>query len=110
MAYDTGSNSLTIFMDEVDYLIQPETDLELITLETATGVEEAFSLPLEIRVLTENHQLILRDWHDEAAAVIDRCEPRLSSKSLNGQFFLCERPWDRRLFAAQFKTPLYQMM
>jgi len=110
MAYDTGSNSLTIFTDELDYLVRPEVELESTTLETATGVEEASDLPLELRVLTEDHRLVLRDWHEENATVIGRCEPRLSSKSLNGQFFLCERPWDQRLFVARAKTPLVRMM
>src|SRR5262249_16779511 len=48
-------------------------------------------------------------WHEDRAVVTYRFSPnanRLWSKSLNGHFFVCERPSDRQWFVAQYKTPM----
>lgn len=110
MAYDTGCTSLVIFRDELPLLLRPGTQLPVEQAQTAAGFVHAQRLPVELRVLTEDYRLFLRDWHAVRATVINRVGPRLSSKSLNGQFFICERPSDRRLFVAQTKTALYKMI
>jgi len=113
MAYDTGSTNLTIFVDELNLLISPLLLLPTVVVQTAGGVIYSWQLALELRVIAADHQQVLRDWHDEEAVVTVRSSPtasRLSSKSLNGQFYVCERPSDRRLFVALHKTPLNKMM
>jgi hypothetical protein len=113
MAYDTGSTNLTIFVDELNLLQFPLFPLPTTVVQTAGRIINTWQLALELRVITDDHQLVLRDWHNQMAVITVRSSPaatRLSSKSLNGQFFVCERPSDRRLFVARHKTPLNKMM
>jgi hypothetical protein len=95
MGYDTGSTSLLIFADEAHPLlfgaIHPVA-LAQIQLVTAAGPVNAHVLPLYMRMLTENHQHTLVDWHFELATVLPRPGPnaiRLSSLSLDNALFFC---------------------
>ena len=114
MAYDTGSTNLIVFHDEVQLLAShPIFPLQATAVQTSMGLTHRWQLRLQFRVLADNNQRVLRNWHDELATIIVRTSPsaiRLSSKSLNSQFFVCERPSDRRLFVARHKTPLNKMM
>jgi len=114
MAYDTGSTNLIIFQDELQVLTPFSIfPLQATAVHTSAGLTYCWQLRLQLRVLADNNQRVLRNWHDEIATAMVRQSPgsiRLSSKSLNGQFFVCERPSDLRLFVARHKTPLNKIM
>ena len=61
MAYDTGSTSLTIFVDELNLLQFPLLPLPTVVVQTAGGIINSWQLALELRVITADHQLVLRD-------------------------------------------------
>ena len=108
MAYDTGSESLSIFDDELAEFFGFIPALASISMITAAGPTAARELTLEIRVLAVNRTRSLRDWHSHNAIVKARYQgaTRLSSKSLNGNaFYICERP-DMRLCVATNRTNL----
>jgi hypothetical protein len=117
MGYDTGSTSLSIFTDELPTLVGlqgiPLAALVQIQIRTPTGISDAYILPFYMRVLTENHQHTLIDWHLERAIVSPRPDlnaVRLSSLSLDRTLFVCTSPYTRRLYAAQYKTRCFRIV
>jgi hypothetical protein len=114
MVYDTGCTNLIIFEDELSgltHLILPM--LYPTGIQLASGQAGARSMPIEIRVVSQNNQRVVRDWYQDTAIVIPRSSPnatRLSSKSLNGFYFSCEHPGDKRLCFAMSKTALSRQL
>src|ERR1700760_2706451 len=115
MAYVTSSTNLTVFLDEVGSLLNPMLlgELPLVDLLSKVGAVKARQLRLQMRVISHGNQRVLKDWHEEDAVVVERYSStiqRHSSKSLNGEYFICESPSDLRLSVAKNKTQLYGML
>jgi len=113
MMYDTGSTNLTIFFDELQVLDINPNILSHQSIQTAGGSIQALEMALELRIINQSLQRVLKDWHIELALVMVRSGPnalRLSSKSLNGQFLIAEHPTDLRLCVATSKTALSRLL
>jgi len=113
MMYDTGSTTLLIFFDELLTLGVNNLNLSPNAIQTAGGLMQCLELGVELRILNETLDRVLVDWHFELATVMMRSGTnalRLSSKSLNGRFFIYERPTDRQLCIATSETMLSKML
>jgi len=111
MAYDTGSTALTIWNTELSLLGVNPNILNQTTLQTATGITTSYALWLELRVLNQNEDRSLVDWQVEETSVRPAFlgAHRLSSKTLNGRFFILENPTNLELLVASSKTQLKKM-
>ena len=115
MAYATGSTNLTVFLDEIWCLLNSMSmgELQWVNVLSSTGIFKALCLPLQMRVITHDNQRVLKDWHHVDAVGLQRFSPsanRLSSQSLNGEYYICQRLSDRRLLVAKNKTELFRML
>ena len=70
MAHDTGSTNISIFEDEVIQLTHtPLLVLLQISMVTAAGNVPARNVAVYMRVVTEDGQRVIVDWHLETALV-----------------------------------------
>jgi hypothetical protein len=105
MAYDTGSNMLTIFEEELDLFYGlPNPVLPKLFVETAAGVVETPTMPVEVRLVVMSVG-VLQDWYSCTVVVIPRSPGSIRLSPVMPPWYLCLDP-DNELWVAKSKTKL----
>ncbi|KAK2805254.1 hypothetical protein FQN50_006279 [Emmonsiellopsis sp. PD_5] len=112
--HDTGSELLTVFESELDFLLRDGANSRFIRtglVITPTGSTQSRQFTVEIRLLTADNSRVLRDWHSAPANIVHR-RYRLASRVtlMRRQFFLASHPRNHGLYVTKTKAALGDML
>ncbi|KAK2739243.1 hypothetical protein FQN55_009523 [Onygenales sp. PD_40] len=112
--HDTGSNLLSVFESELNFLLHNGANNPVIQQSdetTPTGLIQSRQFPVQVRLLTADNSRVLRDWHVTRAMIVSDHFRLASTDTLMQQdFFLTFHRTNRGLYVTKNKTRLVNLL